>query len=438
MSQETIPQTAEQPKYLRNLAAASMGAAILLAPQLLNGEQDSENLLSDDYTTVQAEFDPAPENFDDIPYPGWAECEFKGGVGTNNHCRSFHSTASVYFDLDVTSTNQNCVYTGEIQWGDGTTTEYSVDASEYEPTTPMTGESHSIQIGSHTFGDPGRYSIHTEDTNTTNSCQQIETNMIFDRYEAPMPPTCENKFNPDFGRAYMYSLMPKGELTRVNGQPLNNFEYIDPDDAENPDPDLNVFVDEAGVRWNLLSPDASIYHQPDNYENDDDQAPYKKFVTDLDSLNGSFEIVLMPDGAPINDPGQASYENTMLTYQEYNWLWRGHGLPTYNHVDFSYSWYGHLMQDLKEHQGYELFANLEDVDDRYVPIEFWLPEGADWRTFRERFQAAQAMVERGAEYVASDDEAYLLLDEESLVIASDLQILLEEFLACQTEQQEIE
>lgn len=435
MHQESLPQPDDrQPKYLRNLTAASMGAAILFAPQLVNVEQDPEKLLSDDYTLAQAEFDPAPEDFDDIPYPGWSECEFKGGVGTNNHCRSFYPEASVYFDLDVTSTNANCVYTGEIQWGDGTTTEYTVNASEYDPTTPMTGESHSIKIGSHTFDTPGRYSIHTEDTNTTNSCQQIETNFLFDNYQQPTPPTCENKFSPDSGRTYMYSLMPKGELTRANGLPLNNFEYIEPDDgAVNPDPDLNVFVDEAGVRWNLLSPGASVYHQPEDYDNDDDQAPYKKFVTDLDSLNGSYEIVLMPDGTPVNDPGQSSYENVELTYQEYNWLWRGHGLPTYNYVSHTFSWYNHGLQDVYEHQKDQLIGDFEDVDDRYVATEFWLPEGADWRTYRERFQTARAMVERGAEYNPSGDVAYLILGEESLEIGQDLQGLLEEFIACQVE-----
>lgn len=348
---------------------------------------------------------PLAEN---APSPGWAECEFKGGYGSNNHCRSFYPVASYFFKLNVTDLNKECAYKGEITWGDGQATTYEVNAAEYEQNNPAVP--HLIKIGAHKYDSPGRYSINTRHTDIKNACTQIPGRSLFDLYEQPTHANCENKFDADKGRTYMYAMLPKGQLQRKNGQPVGRYDY----DFTNSS--ANVYVDEANVEWHLVSPDESIYHQPKNWKddpsNDRDQVPYKKFTTGSDSTGGSFEAVLLPDKAKVDHPGSQTYNEAELVYDTNSWLTRGHGMPTYNyshsHGKSDPRSLGHAVQDVLFHIADQKRGTHKDVDDRYVASTRWIdPTKTDWKTYRHRMNEARVLIDQGFRYQEIDGESML-------------------------------
>lgn len=271
--------------------------------------------------------------------------------------------------------SSKCTFAGEIDWGDGSkTTPYTISGSK---------ERH-IPLNSHTYEKPGNYRVSASARTLSGGCSSFNGNYNYTYKEAA---SCETKLAEHNARAYVYSMLPKGELKRANG--TAGLAY---DDKES----NNVFTDEAGIKWRLLSDFQSKYHQPQGWSytgsllSDEAHAPYRKFVSEPDSMGGSYEAVLMPDDVSPNT-SYNSLKGRSHTYNNENWLTYGHGMPTYNYADPQKSSVSHLVEDVWPHDS--------DADYIAPKTESFADAGdSSWRTRRERIERALSHLAKGFTY----------------------------------------
>ncbi|WP_051385553.1 hypothetical protein [Actinokineospora inagensis] len=205
--------------------------------------------------------------------------------------------------------------------------------------------------------------------------------------------TVPDQFDLHRGRVYLFSPRPAWPLKpKADASPA--FEYSDKSD--------NMYTDQAGVPWRLMSPCESAYHQTSGtfvslvacktgYLADN-----KKFVA-LDDSGGSFEAILQPDSP-----------HGTATYDKGNWLTTGAKVGTYNYADPQpgclQCQLAHYLLDMRPH------------DDRgYAPApdEVWLDPTdplLDWKTYRKRYlEQVQPIVEGKVKIGRGDDgRAYRL------------------------------
>ncbi|MEV4411377.1 hypothetical protein [Catellatospora sp. NPDC049609] len=224
-------------------------------------------------------------------------------------------------------------------------------------------------------------------------------------------PVDNTRFNWHLGRVYLYSMYPAGELTPRDG--------ASPDFAYHAE--RHEYVDKAGVTWLLWEDGLAKYHQPAEFQ-DAAVKPNKKF-TAVDAAGGSFEAVLMPDGATPTQPVPPPYR-----YQTANWLTTGPLIGTYNYTD--------SHPEHRYWQGAEHF-----VDDMYLhlaggdvypepPRERWVDPYGDWRTFVQRFERVKWAVAGGGKVTRQPDGSLTVAADgaQPFTVDKDLFALVQEWL----------
>lgn len=319
------------------------------------------------------------------------------------------------------SSTEGCSFDIGFDFGDGTTARHRASG----------GPPGRTRLQDHTYRETGTYRVSATVKVLDGGCSGFDAGYTFRHQAAATPATCAYKLDEDRGRAYLFSMLPVGELKRPDGGPAGGFPHDDTDDGN------NVFVDEAGVRWHLFAPGLSVYHQPAGWteEATPGSAPFLKFVTDRDSTGGSFEAVLMPDGV-VAGASWDQIQGRTFTYSD-NWLTYGQGMPTYNLIDADRTSYlslpsiGHYFKDVLPHD-----ANLsgpDAKDDRYVrPTRFLDPRTDDWRTFRERFLRVRELIEDDGYRFPDDGSDVLHAPDggDTHAVAADLAALAREITAC--------
>lgn len=218
----------------------------------------------------------------------------------------------------------------------------------------------------------------------------------------------DGRFGTHTGRVYMFSMFPEGRLTGQDGAPADLDYHIL----------RHEYVDEAGVTWVLWPDWQAAYHQPAGASG----APNKKF-TAVDSTGGSFEAILMPDGATPTQPARPPYR-----YETGNWLTTGPLIGTYNYADshVDHFWSGplkHYLDDMRLHN-----AGFDDYPE--PPRERWIDPRGDWETFVPRFLRARAAIADGAKVIRGQDGSLTIEPEGAGTIAveADIYALLHEWL----------
>lgn len=192
------------------------------------------------------------------------------------------------------------------------------------------------------------------------------------------------RFHWHYGRTYMFSMIPVGSLTPVGGASAefdNNFLTS------------SQYQDANGNTWELYGKYWSQYHQPPGSAD----SPNKKFVLP-DSRGGSFEAILMPDGASATVPAKAPY-----TYRTNNWLTSGPLMGTYNYADGGaslQSFFGHLGLDVVWHSIDQNTTRRGYVD---PPKQRLLDTESDWFTFVQRYTEQVRPIANGQRIVRGSD-----------------------------------
>jgi hypothetical protein len=283
-----------------------------------------------------------------------------------------------------------CTFEGTINYGDGNVQTYSTAG-----TTPG-----HTKLQDHRYSKPGNYSVSLTATAASGGCtvNSRGVEFTFTMQHQPTPATCANRLDQDRGRAYLYSMLPSGTLARANG--VSDTEpYI----YDKGTPDNNRYVDAAGVTWYLLPEDKSKYSQPAGWDpvKNEGEVAYYKFVSEKDSSWGSYDAVLMPDGATATTNFE-QLSGKVLTYNQNNWKLYGNGMPTYNlnapmpgDTLMSTDNVPHLVSDVFPHD-FGPGSNLGDG--RYVAPDtrhIINPATADWRTYRQRMFTMQGLIDSG-------------------------------------------
>ncbi|MEZ5259333.1 MAG: hypothetical protein R2705_21360 [Ilumatobacteraceae bacterium] len=202
---------------------------------------------------------------------------------------------------------------------------------------------------------------------------------------APTKAECEARFGWHLGRNYMYSMKPVGELRRrTSAGSLTVDRTMDVDSMYG----YNDFVDANGVVWELQASGQSVLHQPEGAAAlRPGQPVFKKFVA-ADSAGGSFEVILMPNGWTESGPGSSVAAPSYQT----NWLVTGTKQGTYNHYHFSSKYVASTTAAVNHAEAFVGHATIDIFPDffdkAYVAPAAYVDSGADWKTYRARFEAA--------------------------------------------------
>ncbi|WP_146108058.1 hypothetical protein V5P93_003352 [Actinokineospora auranticolor] len=302
-------------------------------------------------------------------------------LGSGAECGSVDPVVEVRFNSSSLDSSA-CGFAGTLDFGDGTTQDWEI-----------TGRLGLIPMATHTYEKPGTYRLSTTARTSHGPCGAYGGTYSFTYESPPTPATCEYKFDPDRGRTYLYTMLPQGALKNGDGAVETSFKYSLLGN--------NTYVDEAGVRWTLMSDFASKEHQPLGWGYLSGAAPFRKFVSDEDSRGGSFEAVLMPDGIQPDTPFRG-IDGRALTYAKSNWLVVGRGMPTYNitHPSGPVGNFNHLVDDWYPHVFKTPSEFGDRKDDRYVaPTHMVDPK--HWLDYREKVEGLQKDFAGGYRYDAA-------------------------------------